>query len=404
MNVCMVSYSYYESDNRVRRYAESLVQSGDTVDVIAIRQKNVQRYENIRGVHVYRIQTREKNEKKKLDYLFRVVLFLVKSFFYLTWRHMRSSYDLVHVHSVPDFEVFAALVPKLFGAKVILDIHDIVPEFYAGKFNAGNCNFSTRALIRIERLCCEFADHVIISNDLWRKLLVSRSVVESKCTSVINYPDSTIFVRSKTKPDYNGGPFTIIYPGTLNYHQGVDVAVRAMARVTNEAPNVKFNIYGLGPLAPTLEELIQELKLQNSVFLYQILPLEKIAQKMGEAHLGIVPKRAEGFGNEAFSTKILEFMMLGVPVIASETKIDRYYFNDSLLEFFKSGDENNLAEKIIHLYNNKQRRDELVINALRFAKENNWSKKKTMYFEMINRLCGLQKVPDLVIQNANVDN
>ncbi len=78
-------------------------------------------------------------------------------------------------------------------------------------------------------------------------------------------------------------------------------------------------------------------------------------------------KRADNFGNQAFSTKILEFMILGVPVIASKTKVDMYYFNDSLLEFFDSGDENSLAQKIIYLYNNKQRRIELTNNAFQFA-------------------------------------
>ncbi len=38
---------------------------------------------------------------------------------------------------------------------------------------------------------------------------------------------------------------------------------------------------------------------------------------MWRADLGVVPKRAEGFGNEAFSTKILEFMACGVPVLVS---------------------------------------------------------------------------------------
>ncbi len=54
---------------------------------------------------------------------------------------------------------------------------------------------------------------------------------------------------------------------------------------------------------------------------------------MSKADLGIVPKRAAGFGDEAFSTKILEFMALGVPVIASETQIDRYYFTIHWLGF-----------------------------------------------------------------------
>lgn len=398
----MLSYSYYESDNRVRRYAESLVQRGDQVDVIAIRQNTKPRYEKIRGVNVYRIQRREKNEKTKLDYLFRVVLFLINSFLHLSIRYFRKRYDLIHVHSVPDFEVFAALVPKLFGSKIILDIHDIVPEFYAGKFNSGKSSVLAKALIAVERKCCKFADHVIISNDLWLNLITSRSVEKNRCTSIINYPDGTIFSRGESRQEKIEKPFTIIYPGTLNYHQGVDIAVKAMSKVKNTAPETRFDIYGAGPLVPTLERLIRELDLQRNVFLHNILPLEQIAQKMASADLGIVPKRAEGFGNEAFSTKILEFMMLGVPVIASDTKIDRYYFNASLLEFFDSGNESSLAEKIILLYNDEQRRHTLIKNALDFSNENSWGKKKNIYYNMVDVLCGVKSLPEVEVQEAGI--
>lgn len=401
MRVCMLSYSYYESDNRVRRYAESLAERGDSVDIIAISNGKRPKYEKIRGVNVYRIQSRIKNEKKKQDYLFRVLLFLIKSFIHLTFHHLRAPYDLIHVHSVPDFEVFAALVPRLMGSKIILDIHDIVPEFYAGKFNSGKDSPLKRALIWIERLCCNFSHHVIISNDLWRDLLISRSVTESKCTSIINYPDNNIFSGDINKSSSIEEPFTIIYPGTLNYHQGVDIAVRAMSQVRKAIPKVRFDIYGIGPLLPTLEKLIKELELQSIVFLKNILPLEEIAQKMGNAQLGIVPKRAEGFGNEAFSTKILEFMILGVPVIVSETKIDRYYFNESLVEFFKSGDDKDLSEKIINLYNNAQRRDEMVKKAFAYAIENSWKNKQNLYFDIITELHGVKETHELeVLKNS----
>jgi glycosyltransferase involved in cell wall biosynthesis len=65
--------------------------------------------------------------------------------------------------------------------------------------------------------------------------------------------------------------------------------------------------------------------------------------------LGVVPKRADSFGNEAYSTKIMEFMSLGVPVIVSETKIDRYYFDDSVVRFFQSGNSDALADAMLEV-------------------------------------------------------
>ncbi len=113
----------------------------------------------------------------------------------LTRRHLRRRYDLIHVHNMPDFLVFAAWLPKLTGAKIILDIHDIMPEFYASKFKKGENAFGIKVLKRIERASARFADHVIISNHLWLKPFVSRSAPERKCSVFINHVNQTIFYR-----------------------------------------------------------------------------------------------------------------------------------------------------------------------------------------------------------------
>jgi len=119
------------------RYAEALAQRGDQVDAIALRRKGDKKKEILNGVTVYRIQERELNETGKLDYLLRLLRFLFASAWLLTKNHLSKRYALIHVHSVPDFEVFSALIPKILGAKVILDVHDIVPEFFASKFSKG---------------------------------------------------------------------------------------------------------------------------------------------------------------------------------------------------------------------------------------------------------------------------
>jgi len=70
---------------------------------------------------------------------------------------------------------------------------------------------------------------------------------------------------------------------------------------------------------------------------------------MASADIGVVPKRADSFGDQAFSTKIFEFMALGVPVIVSRTQIDSFYFDDSVVKFFDSKDEESLAEAMLEL-------------------------------------------------------
>lgn len=393
MKACMVVYAFYEGDNRVRRYAESLAQQGDDVEAFALRRPGQQAFEVIRGVKVYRIQERTIDETGPLSYLMKLVLFFLRSALILAWRHVRAPYRLIHVHSVPDFQVFATLIPKLFGAKIILDIHDIVPEFYASKFHVPETSLAFRSLLLVEKLSIGFSNHVIIANHLWEKKLLQRAVRTEKCTPMINYPDGSIFHR-RPRVDLFPGRFVLCYPGSLNVHQGLDVAIRAMARIREQAPHALLVIIGDGPEREALRTQIREGQLEDMVQLRDRMPLEKIAEIMASVDLGVVPKRAESFGNEAFSTKIMEFMAMGVPVLASETKIDRYYFDDTILQFFQSSNDEDLAAKILDLMRNAERRESLRQHAAEFIAQNTWDVKKQEYLSLVARLTDSAPSPE----------
>jgi glycosyltransferase involved in cell wall biosynthesis len=385
MKACMVAYTFYEQDNRVRRYAEALARRGDSVDVVAIRKPGQARTEIIEGVRVFRIQQRTVSEKHKIVYLVKLVSFFFLSMFFLAkLQFSNGGYQLIHVHSVPDFEVFAAIVPKLMGAKVILDIHDIVPEFYVGKFKTSKTSFAFKFLVFVERMSAAFANHVIISNHIWQERIQARSVDKSKCSTFINYPDTQIFKRSGVTR--NDGKFIFIYPGTLNYHQGLDIAVRAFSSISAEIPNAQFLIYGTGEQFEPLGALISELNLGDRVILKGSVPLNVIASVMELADLGVVPKRNSGFGNEAFSTKILEFMVMGVPVIVPNTAVDKLYFNDSVVKFFTANDQQSLAAAMLMLAKNSEARAELASSASEFVKQYTWDKNQHMYLNLVDSL------------------
>lgn len=384
-SACMLAYTFYETDGRVMRYAETLMREGISVEAIVLRRDNQAEEEVINGVKVLRIQRRIKNESGKYSYLSRILKFFFLSMIEITRRHLKEPYDIIHVHSVPDFEVFAAFIPKLLGAKIILDIHDIVPEFYAAKFKVGQNSLMFSALKFVEKLSAAFADHVIIANDLWLEKLTSRSVSKDKCTAFINYPDISIFNPS-VSAGKKSGKFIMIYPGTLNWHQGLDIAVSALAIIKDKAPDIELHIYGEGSAKLDIQKQIENLQLSDKVFLRSPLPLRDIAAVMANADLGIVPKRNDSFGGDAFSTKILEFMALGIPVIVADTRVDRYYFNDSLVRFFKAGDANDLACVILEAYNDRALNSQFASRSLDFANQHSWEKKKGDYLTLIDKL------------------
>jgi glycosyltransferase involved in cell wall biosynthesis len=387
MRVCMVAYSFYESDSRIIQYARSLTRRGDSVDIIALAHDGALPFEVIDGVNVYRVQRRTINERSAFSYLFRILRFLIVAMAVITWKHLKKPYQMVHVHSVPDFLVISALPLRLMGVPVILDIHDILPEFYAGKFKVGQDSLVFRALVILEKWSAKIASHVIIANQIWYDRLIERSVAKEKCSVMCNYPDPNIFyLRPKSMSD---GRFLLMYPGSLNWHQGVDVAVLAFAQVSKKIETAEFHIYGEGPTRPALEKLVEELGLQQKVRVQNYQPIREIATLMSNADLAIVPKRASSsFGNEAASTKVQEFMAVGVPVVVSRTRIDSLYFNESMVRFFESENVDALADAIVELYAHPEQRRNLVEGANRHIQQNNWEVKQYEYLSVVDSLIG----------------
>jgi glycosyltransferase involved in cell wall biosynthesis len=383
--VCMLVHNTYETDNRVRRYAEALAKRGDQVEVIALTGGNAPLVsEEINGVTVFRVQNRVRNERGKWTYAWRLLRFLVVSSIFMTKRHHRIKYDVVHVHNLPDFLVFAAWYPKMTGARIILDIHDIVPELFANKFDARPGNLYIALLKFIEKASAAFVDYVIVSNHLWYEKLLSRSVPKEKCSVFLNHVDPGLFYRrERTRTD---DKIIVIFPGSFQWHQGLDIAIEAFALVQKRVANCEFHIYGGGDEKTELIALTEELGLNDKVKIFNSAPLETIADLISNADLGVVPKRADSFGNEAYSTKIMEFMSQGVPVVVSRTKIDNFYFDNSVVRFFTSGDVKALAEAMCDVIESPALREKLIAGGYRYVDLHSWDRRKHEYLNLVDTL------------------
>jgi glycosyltransferase involved in cell wall biosynthesis len=401
LRVAMVAHSAYERDNRVMRVARALAERGDRVDVLALRTHPGLACEaQIDGVRVHRIQDRfEKEAGSPLQALRPLLRFTLAA----AWRlhalarapHGDGPFDLVHVHNVPDFLAFAAWPARWRGARVILDLHDLVPEFYASRFAAGEGSAVVAALQACERLSAAVADHVIVANDLWRERVVRRSAREEACSVLLNHVDERVFrPRPRRRAFGEGGPL-VLFPGGMQAHQGLDVAIRAFARLLAQRPDARMHLVGDGSEKPALQSLVESLGLQRAVRFFAPQPLTEIAQRMADADLGIVPKLADGFGNEAYSTKILEFMAVGVPVVVSRTRIDTHYFDPSEVRFFESGDDAALAQAMFEVLDDAGLREGLVEAGLARAARERWGAHRQRYLGLVDALVATGRAPQV---------
>lgn len=388
--ICMVTYSNYETDNRVKRYAEALRARGDQVDVIAIDTSDAPlgRRTVAKGVELITVQRRVHNEKSPWSYLYRLTRFLVLASLILRRQHISGRYDVVHVHNIPDYMVFSSWYPKLYGAFVILDIHDIVPELFVNKFQSQSSKLYYQLLKGVEAVSCAFADHVIIANHLWYQRLTARSVAQERCSVFINNVDRSLFYRRR-RTRTNDTPI-LLFHGTFQWHQGIEVAIEALPIIHREIPSVELHLYGGGAggskTRQRLAKVAEHHGVVDSVRFFPSVPLEEIPNIIVNADIGIVPKRADSFGNEAYSTKIMEFMSQGVPVVVSRTKVDSYYFDDNTVSFFESGQADDCARAVLELLGSRQLRDQRVESGLRYVEKNCWESVESEYYELIDGL------------------
>src|SRR2546428_13411011 len=245
---CMVVHSCYPFDEtRVQREAEALVESGFEVDVICLRQDNEPTIERVDSVNIFRLPIWRKRKHGRMAQLFDYFTGFFLTFFHLSRLHLKRRYHVVQIHNLPDFLVFAALIPRLMGSKVILDIHDLMPEFYCSRFNSSFDSLSVRLIRLQERLSCRFAHHVITVTESWRQILIGRSVAPNKCSVVMNladprYSDTALAERHRR----SNGTFRLIYHGSLTYRYGLDLALQALDVVRREISAVHLIVHGRG--------------------------------------------------------------------------------------------------------------------------------------------------------------
>ena len=135
-----------------------------------------------------------------------------------------------------------------------------------------------------------------------------------------------------------------------------------------------------------LINLTHKLGLDENIHFFDPVRVTDIAQVIANSDIGLVPKRADSFGNEAYSTKIMEFMSTGIPVVVSRTKIDQYYFDDSVVRFFESGNITELVIAVIETLTSPERRERLITNAAVYSSRHSWEQRKSHYLKIVDDL------------------
>ena len=383
--VCMVVFNEYSSDPRVRREAESLAERGDTVDCICLQDPG-DKTRRLRGVTLYAI-TGKYRGLKRIGHLAAYFRFFCFAFLKITLLHLRRPYEIVQVHTMPDFLVFTTLVPKLLGAKIILDIHDLMPELYMAKFGGTYRDWMVRCIVWMEKRSVAFADRTIAVHEPHLNILVRHGNPREKFSVLLNVPDHRIFVRPALVPS-KSARFRLVYHGTVpdRDRAGLALALRAIARVRSEIPGLEFRIIGDGNGMDRLRSLAEELNLADCIEFIPAVPVEQLPPMLDGAAAGIVPYAADTFTHHVLPTKLLEYAALRIPAIVSRLRAIEHHFDDEMVGYFEPGNETELADQILSFYRNPEMATGLASKASQFTDRYQWQQHREVYFRLIDSL------------------
>lgn len=328
-SICIVAYTDYLTDARVMRQAESAYDAGYAVDVITPISRGQEEKLVSNHVTIHRLRTGQYRGTEKSLYVLSYLGFFIRCFGRISRLQIKNNYRIIQVCNMPDFLVFSAVFAKLMGARIILDIHDPMPQTYMAKFPGSGRKRLYHLILWLEKLSAAFADKVLtVHEPVKRDILLRDGIPAGKISVVANFADDRIFtVHDPYTIDL---PLRMIYYGTVSARFGFEGVLSAIRRVRHR-DRLYFKIIGKGDYEATLRERIGALGLGAVVeFENTSYPLRQLPEIIGRYHLGLVPYSPSPATDYMLPVKLMELFAMGIPAITVPNTAIRYYIDESL--------------------------------------------------------------------------
>ena len=382
--VCIVRQKTFRMQRNLRRSASTLMKEGYDVDVICVGEKGEKKQEKLEGVNIHRVYF-SYHRGSIFWYLFDYAAFFVLASLKLAWLSLKKRYNVVEVHTMPDFLVFVTLFPRLLGSKVILYMFENTTEVFVASFGISHKHLLAKLFRWIAKISAGYADSVIVSDGpLHKKSVESYGIPGDKITIVLNVPDDSVFNHEPTSFTKENNHFQMIVVSTIVKRYGIQTLIKAVPLLLKNIPELKIDIVGDGELRPDLEKMTRNLGVEKYVNFTGFLPYETVPDYIARADVAIAPM----IDDVGAPNKIFEYIAVGKATVASSLPGVKAVFDDSSVLYFRPGDEKDLADRILELYQNPEKRDALVSSAKIKYNEYRWPIMRDRYLGVYKRLLG----------------
>jgi len=289
--------------------------------------------------------------------------------------------------------VFVALYPKLTGARVVLHLHEPIPELFGTMFPA---QWYTRPFLwtleRVEQTSIRFADRAITVTDQMRDNFVRRGADAEKIAVVVNVPDDRYFhleryehlrerIEKIKAEDRERGIFRVLTHGSIEKRYGFDTIVCAVALARDRVPGIHFRFMGSGDHLKDVLATAHKLGVGDRVQHLGFVPFERMVEEILLADVCVVAVEKNPYSVLVHTNKMFEYMALQRPVIMSRLDAVRAYMSDDAALYFESGNAKELAERLVDVAQHPDAAQARVQRASALYREHQWENEKRLYLD-----------------------
>lgn len=347
-------------DRRVWLQARALVDAGIGVSVICPRGPGQPLVETLERVRLYRYPPPPRTVGR-LSYFVEFAYCWLATALWSVVVRVRDGFGVIQACNPPDTYFALALAYKPFGVRFVFDQHDLCPEVFESRFG-GVGSLLHRGLLTLERSTYRSADRVIATNESYRRVAIERGAVDpARVTVVRNGPALEVFTPQAPQPALRRGrEHLCCYVGVMGPQDGVDGLLRAVAVLVHEMGrrDVLVALLGFGDMEASLRRLATELDLDEWVEFTGRADTATIAAYLSTASVGLCPDPKTPFNDASTMNKTMEYMALGLPVVAYDLTETRVSAGEAAL-YVEEDDHRAFAKAVDRLLDDPERRVEM---------------------------------------------
>lgn len=344
--VLIVSEHPYPAHATLRRNVTQLLDEEISVDLVCLAGAPGALSSVPPGLKVYQLHL-EHRRQSAIRYLFEYMAFFLWALPISVVLSLRHGYSAVLVDNLPDFLVFVAFVARWRGARIVLEMFELTPELTAARLRLDENHRMLRWARWMEKLATRWSDHIIVVSRQCMDILVARGLDPAVISILPNTPPVAI-LSPMTEPAESTSPFIVTHASLVERY-GVQVAIRAMALLRAEWPELRLRVLGEGEYKAALIELAKELRVDDRVIFRNFVPWPQAMAEIRQAAVGIVAIIADGYGELLLPTKLLEYVEHEVPVVCARLPTIAQNFPRDTVAYFEPGDAAALAAQVDHL-------------------------------------------------------